>query len=110
MTEGREQRVCTHLFVPREHLLIGALDAIHVFKGGYNQGSLTAPKPIEDALVAHDCAPEVGAESKIDVEDHDKVCAGEEAGDVAPGVELAVERVDDKVEVDVEGHEWSGSV
>lgn len=79
---------------------------MNVLKCGDDDGATTGPEDVHEQGVGFEGLAEVGAEMKVDVEHHDVVGAGKELGDVAPHVELAVEFVDNEVQVDVAAHVW----
>ena len=99
----------THLLRPRKHLLIRPLVQIRILKRrNHKRNPLIQPPPQLARLPNH--PPEVRTQREVDIEHHHVVRAREEARDVAPGVELTVEDVDDEVHVDVRGHERGGGV
>ena len=100
----------TDLLIPREQFPIQPVGMPCILERGNDESRLALPKFVHDDGAAQDRLAEVGAEVEINVEHHDEIRTGEQARDVAPGVELAIERVDDQVDVDVGRHARCGGV
>ena len=79
-------------------------------KGGDDEGRFAFPHLVHDDVATSDRLSKVGANREINVEHHDIFGLSKQSRDVAPTVELTVERVDDQVNVHIGRHVGRGNV
>lgn len=93
--------IISYLLICWKGLLIGTLWMIYILKSRNYECSITLSEFIHDKLAPLDCRTKVRADGEVNVEHHDEVRSGEQAGDISPSIELSVKRVDDKVHINV---------
>jgi hypothetical protein len=71
------------------------------FESGNDESHPPFLEFLHNYVASKNTTAEIGTQCKVNVEHHNKVCAGIESSDVPPQIELAFKRVKDEMDVHI---------
>lgn len=94
----------TYLFICRKGTLIQSVRLLGEFERRDYESHPTFSQLFHNILASPDVRPEVRADRKVHIEHHDKFGTSMKSRNVPPKVELSLEWVKNKVNIDISGH------